>query len=328
MPSKEPLSTLNEERNRRLRAEAKVTQLEAQLEIAIEQAGTCELNLVESDRLAALGLLTAGIAHELNNPLGYVSSNVSSLREYLEEFELHIKAAQTCLEDLKHPDGLTDTPLAKLRDIFDNKVSFLLEDAADLLADTVEGTRRMEGIVGGLRDYSRYDDGWDMANMVDCLKSTIKIAQNEFKNGCTLVEELSELPESYFNNGKLAQVFLNLLMNAGHAVGEDGCIKVNCVQRGSSAVIEVVDDGCGIANEDLDHIFEPFFTTKPRGLGTGLGLSISRSIVEEHGGNLTATSQVGCGTAFCLELPLRMHLPATNTYSANEINDGSRSRAR
>ncbi|MEM7002108.1 MAG: ATP-binding protein, partial [Pseudomonadota bacterium] len=161
----------------------------------------------------------------------------------------------------------------------------------------------------GLRDYSRYDDDWDMANIVACLKSTLKLARNEFKSGCKLVVQVSELPDSYFNHGKLAQVFLNLLVNAGHAVDEQGLIEVSCEQYGEAAVVEVSDNGCGIAEEVLERVFEPFFTTKPRGLGTGLGLSISRSIVDAHGGRLTASSQLGIGTTFRVELPLLTQMP-------------------
>ncbi|MEM7003031.1 MAG: ATP-binding protein, partial [Pseudomonadota bacterium] len=247
MPIRERVSALNEERSKRLQAEATVAQLQAQLQAAIEQAGTCELNLIESDRLAALGLLTAGIAHELNSPLGYVSSNVSSLQEYLQELQQHVSSARTFLDELDEPGIQTGRVAAGLRELLDNQLGTLLEDATDTLQDTLEGTRRIAGIVGGLRDYSRYDDDWDMANIVACLKSTLKLARNEFKSGCKLVVQVSKLPDSYFNHGKLAQVFLNLLVNAGHAVDEQGLVKVSCAQHGDTAVIEVSDNGCGIA---------------------------------------------------------------------------------
>lgn len=304
MPTEQETSVPNTD-IQQTNAQAEINQLKDELANLKSQSNAAESSLIQNEKMASLGILTAGIAHEINNPVGYIISNVTTLGEYIPE-------VQRLLHDLR---ALTteipaNSPLASRRDEIsaqagEQDIDYILEDTSSLLEETLEGARRVLSIVRGLKDYAHADaDELELGNLCDCIKSTLNLVNNELKYNCHIETALNELPNSYFNNGKIGQVFLNLLVNAGHAVGEQGLISVRASQHDDTALIEVTDNGCGIESAALKKIFEPFFTTKEKGKGTGLGLSISRGIVEEHGGEIEVMSKVSQGTTFKITLPL------------------------
>lgn len=235
------------------------------------------------DRLAILGQLSAGIVHELNNPLTYVKANVSTLREMLAEH----RASATPVDDL-------------------------LPELEELLSDVGEGVLRMEAIISSTRAAARKPAG--VAAEVDLnalLRRAEVLVQPQYKHRVKLTVALGERPLVVrADEGRILQVVMNLLVNAGQAVGPGGEVTLRAGAAGGAAVVEVVDNGPGIPEEVAAQLFEPFFTTKPEGEGTGLGLSISRQIAVEHGGDLAFTTRVGGGTCFTLRLPLLAAAPA------------------
>ena len=295
----------NTDHQRLRQAHAQIARLTLELEAARSESTEFEASLVQSDKMASLGVLTAGIAHEINNPIGYIVSNVATLGDYLPGIQGTIDELRALLEDLP-----ADSPLAAKRDKLQaafeaEDMQFVLEDTASLLEETREGAQRVLGIVRGLKDFARADEEkLELANLNDCLRATLNLVHNELKYSCEITTEFADLPSSYFNAGKLGQVFLNLLVNAGHAVGEQGQIQVRSDLVDGEFKIEIIDDGAGIPPHILNKIFEPFYTTKPKGKGTGLGLSISRGIVESHGGRIEVRSVERVGTTFVIWLPV------------------------
>ena len=298
-------SSYAEEHQRRLAAEAQIVALRKELEEVRGQSMACESSLVQNEKMASLGVLTAGIAHEINNPVGYIISNVSTLGDYLPDMQQLLKDMRNLMEDIP-----VDSPLAKQRDTLaeraeESDMDYVMQDTTSLLKETLEGAQRVLGIVRGLKDYAHADDeAFELASVNDCLQATLSLVNNELKYSCQIETSFAELPDCHINTGRLGQVFLNLLVNAGHAVGEKGLIQLRTELVKDNIVVEVQDNGCGMSEEVQAQIFEAFYTTKAKGEGTGLGLSISRGIVEEHGGEICVRSQVGLGTTFSIKLPL------------------------
>ena len=260
--------------------------------------------LLQSEKMASLGQLAAGVAHELNNPIGFVRSNVSTLKGYLDSLFGIIKAYDTKAAESMPPEALAALAAIKQREDFD----FLHEDIFQLLAESQDGLTRVQDIVQNLKDFSRVgESGFGWADLHACLDSTLNIIWNELKYKCTVVKHYDQtLPQVHCIASQLNQVFMNLLVNAGHAIAEKGEITITTRQTPEGTVqVAISDTGCGIAAEHLPHLFEPFFTTKPVGKGTGLGLSISYDIiVKKHGGRFDVTSTPGAGTTFKLWLPI------------------------
>ncbi len=277
------------ERNQRLEA------LNAELERAQQQ-------LMQSEKLASIGQLAAGVAHEINNPVGYVASNAASLERYIADlFELiaRYEAAEALLPPA------TQQALKQAKQAAD--LAYLREDIQDLLDQSREGLGRVKKIVQDLKDFSRADSGhtWAPCDLEQCLESTLTIAANEIKYKCEVVREFGHPPDVECVASQLNQVFLNMVVNAGHAIAERGRIVVRTGHRGEQAWVEFEDNGCGMAPEVQQRIFEPFFTTKPVGQGTGLGLSLSYGIVHKHHGRIEVDSELGRGTRFRIWLPLK-----------------------
>jgi two-component system NtrC family sensor kinase len=269
------------------------------------QIADLQRQLMRSERLALLGTLAAGIAHELNNPIGFVRNNALMLQEYLDAL---LPILRQALNSAREPDA----PPALVRQVAESArgedLEQLLADIGPLLQDTVEGADRVAGIVTGLRRFTRPEtrDGTAL-DLNRCLEDTLKVAWNELKYKAEVTLDLGELPPLQGHAGELGQVILNLLINAAQALPEFGTIHVYTRPEGSGAMLGVRDNGVGIAAADLPRIFEPFFTTKPAGSGTGLGLAISHDIVTAHGGRIEVSSQPGSGTE------LRVWLPAVST---------------
>ena len=259
--------------------------------------------LLQSEKMASLGQLAAGVAHELNNPIGFVRSNVTTLKGYLDSLFGIIKAYDTKAAESMPPEALAALAAIKQREDFD----FLHEDIFQLLAESQDGLTRVQDIVQNLKDFSRVgESGFGWADLHACLDSTLNIIWNELKYKCTVVKHYDQtLPQVYCIASQLNQVFMNLLVNAGHAIAEKGEITITTRQTPDGTVqVAISDTGCGIAAEHLPHLFEPFFTTKPIGKGTGLGLSITYGIIGKHKGSIDVSSEVGKGTTFTVNLPV------------------------
>jgi PAS domain S-box-containing protein len=263
--------------------------------------------LVHSEKMASIGQLAAGVAHDINNPVGFVISNLNTLTFYLKTVGAALKMHQALCDCLK-ADRL-DQVAALLADIdtfdLEEDLAFVLDDAAQLLAESLDGADRIKGIVQNLRNFARHDES-DVAeaDLNHGLQSTLKMVWNELKNHCTVNEEYGDIPLLRYHPGQLNQVFMNLLINAGQAIQGEGTVTIKSWLEDENICVSVADTGCGIPAEQQTKIFDPFFTTKPVGKGTGLGLSVSYGIVQAHGGNIEVSSEVGKGSTFTVVLPL------------------------
>ncbi len=282
--------------------EAQLQQRHAELRQAYLRLNGAQEKLLQSEKMASIGQLAAGVAHEINNPIGYVHSNLGSLQEYLRSLFTVIEAYERALHA---PDPKLMVPeIEEIRGRLD--IDFISRDLPQLLAESREGIERVTRIVRDLKDFS-YSGRGDSMRRVDIhtgLESTINIIWNELKYKVTLERRYAELPLVECLPSELNQVWMNLLLNAGHAIGERGNIVVATGQEGDMVWVEFRDSGNGIPAEVLKRIFDPFFTTKPVGSGTGLGLSISYSIVNKHHGRIDVDSAPGQGSAFRVWLPV------------------------
>ncbi|WP_374594173.1 ATP-binding protein [Aquabacterium sp.] len=275
---------------------AEVTELNGKLQNAQEQ-------LVQSEKLASIGLLAAGVAHEINNPIGYVHSNIGSLETYLRQVFSMLGAYAEAEKDL--PDA-TRARLGKLKQEYD--IEFLTEDVPTLMRESKEGIRRVKKIVQDLKDFSHVDSAteWQVVDLHKGIDSTLNIVNNEIKYKADVIKEFGVLPEVECMPSQINQVVMNLAVNAAHAMGEQrGKITVRTGTAGENVWIEVADTGSGIPEDIRQKIFDPFFTTKPVGKGTGLGLSLSYGIIQKHHGSIEVESEVGKGTTFRITLPIK-----------------------
>ena len=257
--------------------------------------------LLQSEKLAAVGQLAAGVAHEINNPVGFVTSNMGSLADYVKQLFDLIDQYQKTLTALPEEHRAALQATAKRIDL-----DYLREDIPTLLKESRDGLNRVKDIVSGLRDFSRADDGqWTPTDLTQILEGALKVAGNEIKNKGTVVKELVDLPPVACITSQISQVLVNLLVNAAQALQAPGVITLRNGLQGESVWLEVSDNGCGMPEDVKKRIFEPFYTTKPVGKGTGLGLSITWEIIQRHHGQIEVTSAPGAGTTFRLTLPIK-----------------------
>jgi two-component system NtrC family sensor kinase len=259
--------------------------------------------LLQSEKMASLGQLAAGVAHELNNPIGFVHSNLGTLEGYLADLFEIFDAWEHAASEAGQSAGFSQVSALKRDKDFD----FIKQDIFQLMLESKDGLNRVRKIVQDLKDFSRVGEtDWLWADLHAGLDSTLNIVWNEIKYKCTVVKHYAaDLPQIRCLPSQLNQVFMNLLVNAAHSIDEKGEITISTERSGKDAVrILIGDSGKGIAPEHLQHIFEPFFTTKPIGKGTGLGLSIAWGIVGKHHGSLSVDSTVGVGTTFTITLPI------------------------
>jgi two-component system, NtrC family, sensor kinase len=285
------------ERNRVLeREKTEQAALIKKLEIAQGQ-------LVQSEKMASIGQLAAGVAHEINNPVGFISSNVGTMEQYLKDI-FSILAAYEQAETAPGAPADACAAVKTLKDKLD--YAYLKEDISNLIEETRDGVSRVKKIVEDLKYFSHADDTeWKWADLHKGFDSTLNVVWNELKYKAEVVKQYGKLPDVECLPGQINQVFMNLLVNAAHAIGERGTVTIRTGAENDSVWIEVADTGCGIPPENLKRIFDPFFTTKPAGKGTGLGLSLSYGIVQKHHGKFDVTSEVGKGTTFRVCLPLK-----------------------
>ncbi len=278
-----------------------------ELENANKHLKETQQQLLQAEKMASVGQLAAGVAHEINNPIGFVSSNLSTLKDYLSLFQILLDMAKKL-----HSGESIDALKARVDELqafyAQHDMDFIGEDVGPLIEESAEGLQRVSEIVKGLKIFSRVDSGesqWYDLN--HCLNTTLTMVNNKLKYICKVEKQFADLPKVYFNLGKLTQVFTNLLINAGQAIeatGKQGVISIKTMQEGDIVKVRIQDTGCGISQENLDQLFNPFFTTKPEGQGTGLGLSITYGIIQEHGGQIHVSSTPGEGSVFELALPI------------------------
>jgi len=280
-----------------------LTETNRALEAHISERKQLEAQLVQSEKLASIGQLAAGVAHEINNPIGYIFSNFGTLEKYLDDL-FSMLSAYEAAESGVAPELARD--LKALRERV--QLDFLKEDVPGLMQESKEGIVRVRQIVQDLKDFSRIDSGqeWQLADLHKGIDSTLNIVASEVRYKADVVKDYAELPQVECLPSQINQVVLNLVVNAAHAIGpERGRITIRTGTNGDEVWFEVADTGCGIAPENLSRIFDPFFTTKPIGQGTGLGLALSYGVVRKHGGRIDVNSELGKGTRFRVVLPVR-----------------------
>lgn len=269
-----------------------------------EALKTSHLQLLQSEKMASIGQLAAGVAHEINNPVGFVLSNLGSLELYVQEL-LEVLSAYEVLEATPAPSGPALLNVHQIKARVD--LDYLRHDVLQLVQESRNGCERVRNIVQDLKDFSRagLTEDWQAANVEDGLDSTLNITANEFKYKAELVKEYGGVPDIDCLPSQLNQVFLNLIVNAGQAIEGKGRIWARTGRDGEAIWVEIADDGRGIAAKNLNQIFDPFFTTKPVGQGTGLGLALSYGIVRKHNGRIEVHSEPGRGSRFRVWLPIR-----------------------
>ncbi|KRS21466.1 ATPase [Alishewanella sp. WH16-1] len=267
----------------------------ADQDIRVLQQQLAELTeqLVRSEKLASIGQLAAGVAHEINNPIGYVASNLTVLKDYTNSLMLLVQRLSEQLPPAQ-------SQLLKSQFDFD----YICEDLPNLLQQSEQGLQRVIEIIRDLKDFSHIDQAeFVMADLHQGILSTLNIVANEIKYKAEVVKQFAELPPVFCIPSQLNQVLLNLLVNAAQAIVERGIITISTGCDAQWVWFSVADTGPGIAAEQLEQIFQPFYTTKPKGQGTGLGLALSRSIVEKHKGLIEVQSTPGVGSCFTVKIP-------------------------
>ena len=282
------------EKDYKIHLEEAIAQKSHELEAVYSQA-------MLSEKMAAIGLLSAGVAHEINNPVTFIFSNLENLSKYITRMtdfmNFQTETIKTCCSN--------EVILEVEKQCSKNKVNTITEDIQNLVEESRDGTERIKNIVASLRNFSRNDEQVLVeANLNSLIESTLTIVWHEIKYVATIHRELSEIPPIMCYPSELGQVIMNLLVNAAHAIDKGpGTIGIRTWSDNDAAYLAVSDDGCGISPEILDRIFIPFFTTKEVGKGTGLGLSISYEIVKKHHGEILVDSIPGQGTTFTVKLP-------------------------
>jgi two-component system NtrC family sensor kinase len=265
----------------------------------IQKLGAAQNQLLQSERMASIGQLAAGVAHEINNPVGFVNSNLGSLQRYVLDM-LRLLSAYEQAEGGLPADTVREIGQIK-KDI---DVAFLRDDVVSLLAESQDGLKRVTRIVQDLKNFSHVDEAERQWSDLEAgLESTLRVVWNELKYKAEVVKEFAGIAQIECFPSQLNQVFMNLLVNASHALDGHGTITIRTGQDDSQVWVQVQDTGRGIKPENLPRIFEPFFTTKPVGQGTGLGLSLSYGIVKKHHGQIEVQSELGQGTTFKVILP-------------------------
>lgn len=295
------------------RLRRKNLRMKHQMEVGGRELEMAQIQLLQSEKMASIGQLSAGIAHEINNPIGFVASNLSALERYLQDLFAIIGSCSDGSDTRDSRTQLNDVR-ALMRQL---DYDFVRQDVVALVAESREGIERVRQIVADLKGFSHVGSAeWQWVDIHAGLDSTLNIARNEFKYHCKLVKCYGALPHIRCIPSQLNQVFMNLVVNAAQAIEGEGEITITTECAGEDAIrVSVADTGKGIAAEGMARIFEPFYTTKDVGQGTGLGLSLSWGIVERHHGRIDVSSEVGGGSVFTVTLPVNSDVLAESPPS-------------
>jgi signal transduction histidine kinase len=271
-------------------------------ELALAHAAlqNTHMQLLQQEKMASIGQLAAGVAHEINNPMGFITSNLSTLGKYMARIREYLETVERCLAD--YTDGAKNEAVATRSHL---KIDYVLEDSRQLITESLDGAMRVRNIVNDLKNLSRTDSHEMVrADVNKILESALNIASNEIKYVADIIRHIGETPEILCHPQQLSQVFINLLTNASHAIDGHGTITIRSWSDEESVCVSIADTGRGVPEDIRNRIFEPFFTTKDVGKGTGLGLSISYDILQKHGGEIRLESKTGHGSTFYVRLPL------------------------
>jgi signal transduction histidine kinase len=274
--------------------------------ILIKKLQETQQQLLQAEKMASVGQLAAGIAHEINNPIGFVNANTSSLQRYVKTLFGVVKQYNHLIDQLAVNEDLKKN-ISSINQAAD--LDFIQEDMTDLIRESFDGLRRVKDIVQSLKFFSHVGAAeWRMADIHQGLEMALSAVHNEIKDKVTIEKRYGTLPQVECFIDQLIQVFTNLFLNSAYAIKEKGVIAINTGTEIKDDVefvwIKVTDTGCGIEPENLNRIFEPFFTTKPIGSGTGLGLAVAYGIINNHNGSLNVKSALGKGTQFTIYLPV------------------------
>ena len=276
-------------------------QLEKRVAEEVAQNREKDILLLQQDKLASLGQLAAGVAHEINNPVSFIQSNLGTLKGYVQ----NLGEYACLLQELIGKGGTPESEQLANQMSRELDIGYILTDAETLIDESLDGTERVRQIVLDLKDYARTDEGnLKETDLNQCVQSTVNIVRNEIRYIAELEMHLNEIPLIVCNPQQINQVIANLLVNAAHAISGHGSISITTGHGEGQVWLSVSDSGCGIPPENLSRIFDIFFTTKSAGQGTGLGLNISNNIVKRHGGTIDLISEPGKGTTFTVTLPV------------------------
>ena len=304
----EKIQNLNQE----LKASSdKIRKKNSELENALRQLRETQAQMLQTEKMASIGQLAAGVAHEINNPTGYVSSNLKTLSNYQESINALMDLYQALKADLRQETANTDAKrevldqLEKI-DAIEKSIDFdfLRSDIMALIGESREGTERIKKIVLDLKEFAH--PGQEQKKPTDInrgLESTLNVVLNEFKYKARVVKDFGELPAVSCHPQQLNQVFMNILLNAAQAIEDNGEVRIQTRQNNQNIEIVIQDNGHGIETENLSRVFDPFFTTKDVGEGTGLGMNIAYNIVKKHDGSIDVESRQGEGTTFTVKIP-------------------------
>lgn len=284
----------------------------AELEKANRELKAAQAQLLQTEKLSSLGQLAAGIAHEINNPIGFINSNLRTMGEYVEDLMRLIERYDSLLTAIGKRDYNALSAISnQVADVKkEMKFDFIMEDFNKLIQESRDGAYRVYKIVRDLRGFARADDAErKFVDIHNALESTLNIVWNELKYKAEVIKDYGDIPEVECLPTQLNQVFMNILINAGQSIRERGKITIKTYSEMENVFVEISDTGSGIPKENLTKIFDPFFTTKEPGKGTGLGLSIAYNIIKKHNGEISVRSNLGEGTTFTIRLPVKMGVP-------------------
>ncbi|HDH52885.1 MAG TPA: histidine kinase, partial [Nitrospirae bacterium] len=271
------------------------------LEKAYKELKATQAQMLQKEKMASIGQLAAGVAHEINNPMGFISSNLGTLGKYVNKLSEFINTQMGVIESLKSPE-ISEELTEKRKKL---KLDYILKDVQELINESLEGAERVKKIVQNLKTFSRVDESeYKYADINECIESTLNIVWNELKYKAAVKKDYQKLPLTKCYPQQLNQVFMNLLVNAAHSIEKQGEIKIKTWNGSGFINVSISDTGCGIPADKINRIFEPFFTTKEVGKGTGLGLSISYDIVKKHNGEIIVDSEIGKGATFTVKIPV------------------------
>ncbi|TQV76003.1 hypothetical protein FKG94_15445 [Exilibacterium tricleocarpae] len=288
------------------KAKNQVEKKKTELEENLQELQDTRLQLIQAEKLSSIGQLAAGIAHEINNPMSYIKSNLSTLTRYFDAFKRAIAGQEALFQAAADAPQTAGTHLQELRTLHEEEdFEFLIPDSQEILKDAVDGAVRIQGIVKDLYGFSHVNNnGYTQVNINDLVQQALRIVANQLSPDTKVVTRLGKIPVIIAEGDKLSQVFLNLLVNASHALNGGGQITLATGAKDRRVWLQVKDNGCGMPEDTLVKIFDPFFTTKDVGEGTGLGLHIVQEIIHSHSGKIDVKSAPGKGTVFSIVLPV------------------------